>query len=252
MTAAVRAGLIESSVSRSARLLRIPTVVRRGGRIRFGGAKQSRLRRRRAGRTLTVSGGTRPTPPVVANLAHHSAVGLFVVVTAGPEYLLFLCDVYAPRLAADRAAAPLSLILRSLAPNRKRRASRQTSQSQSSSMVRPSGGIADGPALPRLRESSRCLLAARSAAACKRTSLSLPWPSSHRALTAGCCRDEWPWRLRRPSAPAFTDDQAKARVRVSTASRPRRSGAVEGVGAGRRPAPVQIGDSGRRGPFCGL
>ena len=42
-----------------------------------------------------------------------------------------------------------------------------------------------GPALPRLRESSRCLRAARSAAACKRTSLSLPWPSSHRAPTAG-------------------------------------------------------------------
>ena len=39
MTAAVRAGLIESSASRSARLLRIPTVVRRGGRIRFGGAE---------------------------------------------------------------------------------------------------------------------------------------------------------------------------------------------------------------------
>ena len=170
MTAAVRAGLIESSASRSARLLRIPTVVRRGGRIRFGGAKQSRLRRRRAGRTLTVSGGTRPTPPVVANLAHHSAVGLFVVVTAGPEYLLFLCDVYAPRLAADRAAAPLSPILRSLAPNRKRRASRQRCACR---RARPSGSVG-GPPLPRLRESSRCLPAARSAATGKHTSLSLP------------------------------------------------------------------------------
>ena len=25
-----------------------------------------------------------------------------------------------------------------------------------------------------------------------------------------CCRDEWPWRVRRPSAPAFTDDQAQS------------------------------------------
>ena len=31
-----------------------------------------------------------------------------------------------------------------------------------------------------------------------------------------------------------------------------RSGAVEGVGEGRRPAPVQIDDSGRREPFSGL
>ena len=30
------------------------------------------------------------------------------------------------------------------------------------------------------------------------------------------------------------------------------SGAAEGVGEGRRPAPVQIGDGGRRGPFSGL
>jgi hypothetical protein len=32
----------------------------------------------------------------------------------------------------------------------------------------------------------------------------------------------------------------------------RRSGAVEGVGDGRRPGPVQIDDRGRRGPFSGL
>jgi hypothetical protein len=34
--------------------------------------------------------------------------------------------------------------------------------------------------------------------------------------------------------------------------RPRRSGTAEGVGAGRRPGPVQIADSGRCGPFSGL
>ncbi len=113
---------------------------------------------------------------------------------------------------------------------------------------------ASAPALPRLRESSMCLLAARSAAACKRTSLSLPWPSSHRAPTPALLL------LKRRMAVAFaaifgapfTDDQAQARVRVSTALRPRRSGTAQGVGAGRRPRPVQIDDSGRRGPFSGL
>ena len=43
-----------------------------------------------------------------------------------------------------------------------------------------------------------------------------------------------------------------ASARMSTALMPRRSGAAEGVGDGRRPAPVQIDDSGRRGPFSGL
>ena len=41
----------------------------------------------------------------------------------------------------------------------------------------------------------------------------------------------------------FNDGQAQARVRVTTALWPERSGAGEGVGAGRRPAAVQIGDS---------
>ena len=44
----------------------------------------------------------------------------------------------------------------------------------------------------------------------------------------------------------------KARVRVTTALWPGRSGAGEGVGAGRRPAAVQIGDGGRCGPFSGV
>ncbi len=49
-----------------------------------------------------------------------------------------------------------------------------------------------------------------------------------------------------------TDGQAQARVRMSSALTPKRSSAAEGVGDGRRPAPVQIDDSGRRGPFSGL
>ena len=49
-----------------------------------------------------------------------------------------------------------------------------------------------------------------------------------------------------------TDGQAQARVRMSTALTPKRSGAAEGVGEGRRPTPVQIDDSGRRWPFSDL
>ena len=44
---------------------------------------------------------------------------------------------------------------------------------------RPLAGSDGRPALTRLRESSRCLLAAQSAAACKHTSLSLAWRSGH-------------------------------------------------------------------------
>jgi hypothetical protein len=44
----------------------------------------------------------------------------------------------------------------------------------------------------------------------------------------------------------------KARVHVTTALWPGRSGAGEGVGAGRRPAAVEIGDGRRCGPSCGL
>ena len=58
------------------------------------------------------------------------------------------------------------------------------------------------PPLPRLRESSRCLPAARTAATGKHTSLSLPRPAvTERGRPRCCCRDEWPWRVRRPSAP---------------------------------------------------
>ena len=39
---------------------------------------------------------------------------------------------------------------------------------------------------------------------------------------------------------------------IDALSMPERSGAAEGVGEGRRPARVQIDDSGRRGPFSGL
>jgi hypothetical protein len=63
--------------------------------------------------------------------------------------------------------------------------------------------------------------------------------------------DEWQKRSRRRSALPFTDGQAQARVGMSAALTPKRSGAAEGVGEGRRPAPVQIDDSGRRGPLSG-
>jgi len=49
----------------------------------------------------------------------------------------------------------------------------------------------------------------------------------------------------------FTHGWAQARVGIG-GTEAGRSGAVEGVGAGRRPAPVQIDDSGRREPFSGL
>jgi hypothetical protein len=113
---------------------------------------------------------------------------------------------------------------------------------------------ASAPALPRLRESSRCLPAARSAATGKHTSLSLPLaqqsPSADARVAAaetngrGVCGDR-----RRPRSQMT---KPKARVRVTTALRPGRSGAGEGVGAGRRPAAVQIGDGGRCGPFFAL
>ena len=59
--------------------------------------------------------------------------------------------------------------------------------------------------------------------------------------------DERQKRSRRPSALPFTDGQAQA-----AALTPKRSGAAEGVGDGRCPAPVQIDHGGRRGPFSGL
>jgi len=50
----------------------------------------------------------------------------------------------------------------------------------------------------------------------------------------------------------FTDDQARARVRMVSGADGRTFSAGEGVGEGRRPASVQIDDGGRRGPFSGL
>ena len=52
-------------------------------------------------------------------------------------------------------------------------------------------------------------------------------------------------------APVHTGPSASARSYVNGIDA-KRSGAAEGVGEGRRPAPVQIDDSGRRGPFSGL
>ena len=107
--------------------------------------------------------------------------------------------------------------------------------------------------LPRLRESSRCLPVARSAATGSTPRCRSPGPAVTGRRRPGCCyRDEWPWRVRRPSAPRSQMTKRKARVRVTTALWPGRSGAAEGVGAGRLPAAVQIGDGGRRGPCFGL
>ena len=67
------------------------------------------------------------------------------------------------------------------------------------------------------------------------------WRSGHRGLRQGRC---WCARvavaLRRPSAPRSQMAKLKRGVRMSTALAPRRSGAAEGVGAGRRPGSVQI------------
>jgi hypothetical protein len=110
------------------------------------------------------------------------------------------------------------------------------------------------PASPWSREWSMCLPTARSAAACKRTTLSLPLtqqpPGADRRVAAtetngrGMCGDR-----RRPRSQMT---KRKARIHATTALWPGRSGAGEGVGAGRRPAGVEIGDGRRRGPFCGL
>ena len=127
---------------------------------------------------------------------------------------------------------------------------RQTWASQCRRRCGRLAGPPSGPALPRLRESPRCLPAARSAATCKHSCLSLAWRSAHRAPRRGRCGRGVAFAAT-VGAP-FTEGQAQARVRISTALTPRRSGAAEGVGDGRRPAPVQIDDSGRRGPFSGL
>ena len=82
-----------------------------------------------------------------------------------------------------RSADALSFDERSLVRNLKRPARRQTRVSRRRRRPEWLVASASAPALPRLRESSMCLLAARSAAVCKRTTLSVPWPSSHRALT---------------------------------------------------------------------
>jgi len=48
----------------------------------------------------------------------------------------------------------------------------------------------------------------RPASACRCRS---PGPAVTGSRRPGCCyRDEWPWRVRRPSAPAFTDNQAQS------------------------------------------
>jgi hypothetical protein len=105
---------------------------------------------------------------------------------------------------------------------------------------------------PSLRESPRCLLAARSAATCKHTWLSLAWRNGHRGRRQARCLVRTNGRRVCGDRRRFRLPDGHAQPRVRTALRPRRSGAAEGVGAGRRPAPVQIGDGGRRGPFSGM
>jgi hypothetical protein len=64
------------------------------------------------------------------------------------------------------------------------------------------------------------------------------------AWTTAASRSRW-WRFRR--------GWPRTRVRVAAAElKPERLGAAKGVGEGRCPAPVQIDDRGRCGPFSGL
>jgi hypothetical protein len=102
-----------------------------------------------------------------------------------------------------RSAAPLSCHGRSLGHIRPGPACRQSRVSRRRRRPERLVASASAPALPRLRASSMCLLAARSAAACKRTSLSLPWPRSHPAPTAALLRlkRRMAVALRRSSAP---------------------------------------------------
>jgi hypothetical protein len=66
--------------------------------------------------------------------------------------------------------------------------------------------------LRRGRESGRCACRRpdpRRLASARRCRS--PCRSSHRRRPPGCCyRDQRPWHVRRPSAPAFTDDQAQS------------------------------------------
>ena len=82
-------------------------------------------------------------------------------------------DAGAANGSCRRHRLPRSMHCRSLAAGAPAPVSRQTRASQ---CRRPCGrlaGSAEGPALPKLRESPRCLLAARPAATCKHTWLSV-------------------------------------------------------------------------------
>ena len=87
-----------------------------------------------------------------------------------PRALVSFTRGHAHGAGTGERRAPAFRDCGSLGRNRKRRACRQRCACR---RARPSGSVG-GPPLPRLRESSRCLPAARSAATGKHTSLSLP------------------------------------------------------------------------------
>ena len=131
---------------------------------------------------------------------------------------------------------------------RERRANRQRCASSCGRLCGAMTGHISCPAMPRLRGSSMCLLAPRSGAACKHTSLSLHCPTPSGPTRALLTLKAMAVAL----VAIFGAPVQSEGVRVSTALRPKRLGAPEGVDAGLRPAPVEIGDSRRRGPFSGL
>ena len=118
-------------------------------------------------------------------------------------------------------------------------------------LIRPSelqglGGVVSArtnrPHSPRWRESSMCFLAARSVAVCKRTWLSLPWPSGHRVPTALLLPGERTYRsgdLRRPRSQMTKRKRGSVYQRLqappkasarAAAQAPYRSMTVDGAG----------------------
>jgi hypothetical protein len=73
-----------------------------------------------------------------------------------------------------------------------------------------SGSVGGSP-LSRSPESSRCVPASPIRGGLHAHVASLAWAAvTERRRPGCCCRDEWPWRVRRPSAPAFADHPAQS------------------------------------------
>jgi len=119
---------------------------------------------------------------------------------------------------------------------------------QAGKAAHPWENTEQGVTLPWLRDPYSPRYASSCRQRCSAVTGHIGWPAMPRwpelqTNDRSVCGD--PRRLRSQVA-------KRRRGRISTALRPRRAGAAEGVGTGRRPGPAQIGNSGRRGPFSGL